>query len=121
MDEHGNPFHYENSQRIFARLDRTTARDAEREPRHVTLVPKVEETRTLFDVVDPAAVVATLRESLTACLTTAAARDGVELSAEQIERFVREMANNSSMAVLLMEIKHRCAVAAQTVCSLELK
>jgi len=67
---------------------------AEREP----------EPRTLYDVVDAKQVVATLHESLTACLTVAAARDGVELSTEQIARFVGEMSRNAAQTILLMEI-----------------
>jgi len=59
---------------------------------------------TLYDVVSPDAVVATLHESLTACLTTAAARDGVVLSTEQIARFVGEMSRNAAQTILLMEI-----------------
>ena len=60
--------------------------------------------RTLYDVVSPADVVTTLHESLTACLTVAAARDGVELSTEQIARFVGEMSRNAAQTILLMEI-----------------
>jgi hypothetical protein len=39
-DENGNPFHYETSRAIFDRLDRTSARDLEREPRRTTLIAK---------------------------------------------------------------------------------
>ncbi len=58
----------------------------------------------LADLVPSCTVVSTLRESLTACLTTAAARDGIQLTTEQIATFVREMANNAAQAVLLMDV-----------------
>jgi hypothetical protein len=37
-DENGNPFHYETSRAIFDRLDRTSARDLEREPHRTSLI-----------------------------------------------------------------------------------
>ena len=63
------------------------------------------EMATLYDVVDVKEVVTTLRESLRACLIAASQRDGVGLSLEQIERFVRECANNAAQTLMLMEIR----------------
>ncbi len=40
MDSDGNPTYYSLSQETFARLDRSSARDAEREPRRLTLIAK---------------------------------------------------------------------------------
>lgn len=62
------------------------------------------EFASLFDVVDPKLVVSTLLESLTTCLTAACQRDGIELSAEQINRFAAECANNGAQAVLGLEL-----------------
>lgn len=62
------------------------------------------EFASLFDVVDPKLVVSTLRESLTACLTAACQRDGIELSAEQINRFAAECSRNAAQAILGLEL-----------------
>ncbi len=59
----------------------------------------------LCDVVDSKVIVETLRESLRACLVAANLRDGVGLSLEQIERFVRECANNAAQTLMLTEVR----------------
>jgi hypothetical protein len=55
-DENGNPFHYETSRAIFDRLDRTSARDLEREPHRTTLIAKppehIEATELELDAAD---------------------------------------------------------------------
>jgi hypothetical protein len=66
--------------------------------------PPADDYSTLYDVVDAKAVVATLRESIRACLISASERDSVNLTLEQIERFARECANNAAQTLMLMPV-----------------
>lgn len=59
---------------------------------------------TLYDVVDPKAVAAQIRDSARCVLIVALAREGIAATPEQIERFARELGNNCAATVCALEV-----------------
>ncbi|MBA3843631.1 MAG: hypothetical protein H0X39_13650 [Actinobacteria bacterium] len=105
MDEHGNPFHFDGSQAIFARLDRTTARDLEREPRIVALTSRpTPDPTVLMDLVDASIIADQIRSSAECVLIVALAREGITATREQIKRLARELGNNAATTVGFLEV-----------------